>query len=375
MSSIHSSKKTQKGINTESHFMRLALALARRGQGFVSPNPMVGCVIVKNNHVIAQGWHKKWGGDHAEINALKKIKFQAQGATLYVNLEPCHHHGKTPPCVDAVIRSGVKRVVMAMIDPNPKTHGQSIRKMRRSGIQVNVGLCADNAEELNRGFIKHIQTGLPYVIGKVAMSLDGKITESRGKQTWLTGNESFRFVQDLRSSVDAILVGRRTLDVDDPQLNLRDAKKPKPYRVILDTQSRLHVNSQIFRSPGGKVLVVVSRKFYEKALRRFSGLGDSPLADVLCVAENNRGLDLKLVLRALGKRGMNRILVEGGGAVFTSFLVGGLVDEWHVLVAPKILGKKGIKAFSCVWPVELIWNLEKSLGTDWHFSVRHAIVF
>jgi diaminohydroxyphosphoribosylaminopyrimidine deaminase/5-amino-6-(5-phosphoribosylamino)uracil reductase len=347
--------------------MRLALALARRGHGFVAPNPMVGCVIVKNGRVIAQGWHKKWGDDHAEIAALKKIKFQAQGATLYVNLEPCHHHGKTPPCVDVVIRSGVKRVVIAMIDPNPKTHGRSVQKMRQSGIQVECGLCSEDAQEINRGFIKHIQTGLPYVIGKVAMSLDGKIAAVPGKQTWLTGKKSFGFVQSLRAFVDAILVGRHTVEVDDPKLTVRDAQKPQPCRVILDAKASLKISSRVFRRPGAKIIIVVNRKFYKKALRRFSGF-----ADVLCVGENKMGLDLRSVLCALGKQGINKLLVEGGGAIFTSFLASGLVDEWHILVAPKVLGEKGVKAFSCVWPSELIWNLEESLGPDWHFSVRHV---
>lgn len=342
--------------------MRQALALARRGQGFVAPNPMVGCVIVKNQKTLAQGWHKKFGGAHAEVDALKKIKFQARGATLYVTLEPCHHHGKTPPCVDAVIGSGVKRVVMAMIDPNPKTQSQSLRKMRRAGIQVEVGLCADEAKELNRAFIKHIQTGLPYVIAKVAMSLDGKIAAAPGKQTRLTGTESFRFVQSLRSTVGAVLVGRRTIEVDDPQLTVRDAKKPQPCRVILDAQARLKTASQIFRSSGGKVIIVVNQKFYEKALRRFSGL-----ADVIGVKGNKKDLDLKSILRTLGRQGMNSLLVEGGGAVFTSFLASDLVDEWHILVAPKVLGEKGVKAFTCPWPGHLIWNLQGRLGSDWHF--------
>lgn len=344
--------------------MKLALDLAIRGQGLVSPNPLVGCVIVKNKKILSQGWHQKFGGDHAEIDALKKIQFQAQGATLYVNLEPCHHYGKTPPCVDAVIQAGVKRVVIAMDDPNPKTHGQSIQKMRRAGIQVDVGLCADDARELNRFFIKHIQTGLPYVIGKVAMSLDGKIAAVPGEQTWLTGKKSFHFVQKLRSFADAILVGRHTVEVDDPQLTVRDAKKPQPWRVILDSEARLSIESRIFQSSGGKVLVVVKKPFYEKALRRFSGL-----ADVIFVKENKSGLDLKSVLRTLEKMGMNSVLVEGGGAVFTSFLASGLVDEWHILVAPKVLGDKGIKAFTCSWPVSLIWNLQGRLGSDWHFAI------
>lgn len=205
--------------------MRLALKLAGKAAGQVSPNPMVGCVIVRKGKIISRGFHEKFGEAHAEINALKKINSKADGATMYVNLEPCHHFGKTPPCVDAVLASGVKRVVIAMQDPNPLTAGKSIKKLRASGIRVDVGVCEQEARFLNRFFIKYITKKMPYVIVKVAQSLDGKISNKPGKQFWLTGSRAKKHVQDLRSRVDAVLVGRGTVAIDDPQLSVRDKKK------------------------------------------------------------------------------------------------------------------------------------------------------
>lgn len=343
-------------------FMKLALSLARKGSGRVSPNPLVGCVIVKNGKILSQGYHQKFGGAHAEVNALKKISGKARGATMYVTLEPCHHFGKTPPCVDAVIQSGVSRVVIAMQDPNPLTAGKSIKKLKRAGIAVTVGVCGDAAKKLNRFFNKHITTGLPYVIAKVAQSVDGKIAAQKGQRTQITGEKAGRYVQKLREEVDAVLVGKNTVQVDDPLLNVRDPKKPQPRRVILDSRLTLvqkipHL--KILNSQGGPVIFVTVLSPAHTRVKKIKSLG----CDVLHVNQIKGHVDLRDMLCQLGKLGVTSILVEGGQKIFTAFAKARLVDEWQVLVSPVILGEKGLNVFD-----EMITDIEFSgqglLGED-----------
>lgn len=325
----------------DTSYMQEALELARKGAGRVSPNPMVGAVIVKDGKVLARGYHKKFGSHHAEINALKKIGHQAKGATLYVNLEPCHHHGRTPPCVDTVIASGVTRVVIAMKDPNRLTNGKSIKKMRAAGIQVQVGMCAQEAKELNRFFIKHVQKGLPYVIAKVAQSLDGKIATKKGMQTWLTGDESFKYVQTIRSEVDAILVGRETVRIDDPQLNVRDPKRPQPKRVILDSSLKTSLKSRIFKVHGGDVIFFCQLHLTHPRVRAFQRKGIT----VISLPKKGKHLDLIKILKTLGQMGIASLYVEGGSEVFTSFCHKNIVDEWEFILVPQILGQQAVSAF------------------------------
>ncbi len=327
----------------DQHFMQFALSLAKKGGRAVSPNPMVGCVIVKKNKIIATGFHKKFGGDHAEIVALKKLKFKAVGATLYVTLEPCAHFGKTPPCVDAVIKSKVARVVIAMCDPNPKTNGKSIRQLKKAKIKVNVGVCEKESRELNKIFVTNIIKKRPYVIAKVAQTLDGKITLQKGKQVWITGKESRAYVQNLRSQVDAVLVGRGTVQIDDPLLNVRDVKKPQPKRVILDSKLSLKSSARIFKSPGGPVVLVTTLVPTHPRVLKFRALD----ATVLCTApKKSQKSDLRLVLSRLYALGIASVLIEGGAKVFQSFFDSGLVDEWQFIIAPKMSKNKGLPAFS-----------------------------
>lgn len=324
-------------------FMRRALGLATKGLGRVAPNPMVGCVIVRGGRVIAEGWHKRFGGAHAEVEALKKLKSNtARGATMYATLEPCHHFGKTPPCVDAVTASGIKRVVIAMRDPNPLTRGKSIRKMRAAGIDVSVGVCGREAGELNRFFIKYVTTGLPYVIVKIAQSRDGKIATAPGVRTQITGLAAMRYVQDLRRSVGAIIVGRDTVRIDDPLLNVRRKSAPQPIRVILDAQLQTDSRARIFRSPGGRVILVCGPNPATRRVREFEAVG----ATVLPVALKKGRIDLHDALKKMGATGISSVLVEGGAAVFTSFARAHLADEWHVITAPHDIGKGGLAAFS-----------------------------
>lgn len=323
-------------------FMRRALDLAKKGRGCVSPNPLVGCVIVRQGKIIAEGYHKKFGGLHAEINALKKISHEANGATLYVTLEPCHHFGKTPPCVDAVIASGVTRVVVAMRDPNPLTCGKSLKKLRGARIAVTVGVLEAEAKELNRFFLKHVTTGLPFVIAKVAQSLDGMITSERGRQSQITGNAAFKYVQNLRESVDAVLVGRGTMVIDNPRLSVRRTFASQPCRVILDSKLVLSPKAKIFSTPGGPILILTSKTADENRARVLAKVG----AEIVRLPQSKGKLSLHGALKALGRRGIASVLVEGGSEIFSSFARERLADEWLFLIAPRVLGKAGLPAFS-----------------------------
>lgn len=298
--------------------MARCLKLAFSKAGHTSPNPMVGAVIVRDGKIIATGAHDGPGKPHAEIVALQKIKFKAEGATLYCNLEPCFHHGRTPPCVHEVIRSGVKRVVIGQQDPNPKVNGRSIRLLRKSGIQVTVGVLEKDCRRLNRAFIKWITTGLPYVIAKLAVSTDGKITLPGKKTGWLTNAASRRRVHEMRSQVDAIITGIGTILADDPQLNVRGIKHAhQPRRLILDSKGRVPASAKIFSSKGGPVEVVKNQ-------------------------------ELTPILQKLGREGVLSVLVEAGARVFASFVNAGLVDEIVLFVAPRVCGPTALDGFKAI---------------------------
>lgn len=347
-------------MKADEKFMELTLKLAEKGSGFVSPNPMVGCVLVKNRKILAQAFHEKFSDSHAEINALQKIKFKAAGATLYVNLEPCHHFGKTPPCVDAVIASGVKRVVIAMSDPNPLTSGKSIRKLRAAGVKVTVGVCAAQAKILNKAFVKFITEKIPYVIVKVAQSLDGKISDRPGKKFWFTGESAMKHVQNLRSQVDAILVGRGTVAIDDPQLNVRDYQKPQPRRIVLDSFLKTNLRKKIFHTRGGEIIFFCALRPHHKRVKLFQQKG----VRVLCLSAQKK-MDLKTVLKKLQELNVASVLVEGGMRIFTGFLQSAkLVDEWQFIVSPSFVGQQGVPAFSHSKIKKIKLNHVVNIGPD-----------
>ncbi len=313
-------------------YMAECLALARRGAGRVSPNPMVGCVLVRNGRVLARGWHARFGGPHAEIVALRKAK-NARGSTAYVSLEPCAHHGKTPPCADALIAANVARVVAAMRDPNPLVAGRGIRKLRAAGITVTVGVCEEEAREVNRSFITHVTTGVPRVTVKLAMSRDGKISAGPGKRTAISGAQSTRAVHRMRAECDAVLVGRGTLDVDAPRLTVRAVRGRNPMRIVLDTNLRGKYRPP-FTTQDAPTMIVTSRYAASlPAARRLARRG----YDIVPVATRKGRISLAALLRALGKRGIASVLVEGGAEVASAFLREGLADELVVIVAPVLL--------------------------------------
>lgn len=320
-------------------YMQKALELAEKGIGKTSPNPMVGAVIVKNGKIVGEGYHKKVGQAHAEVMALRKAKNKAKNATLYVTLEPCCFYGKTPPCTEAIIKSGVKKVVCAVKDPNPKVNGKGIKELRSEGIKVQVGVLQKEALRLNEIYFKNMTLNLPYVILKMAQTLDGKIATLNYNSKWITSEKSRWLVHSLRSQVDAVLTGINTAVLDDPYLTIRDVSGKSPVRIILDSQGQLPTDSNLVRTaPQVKTVLATSQN---STLKDFSAFE----IEVWNLPEEKKGfLDLTALLKKAYQTGIGSILVEGGQKVFTSFLKQKLVDKIYCFVAPKILGE-GLSVF------------------------------
>ena len=322
-------------------YMKLALRLARKGLGKTSPNPMVGAIIVKDNQIIGQGYHHRFGGKHAEINAIENARESIDGATLYVTLEPCSYHGKTPPCVDAIIGNNIGRVVIGTLDPNPLVSGKGAEILRRHGIETEVGVLDEECRSLNEAHFKYMTTGMPLVTVKFAQTLDGRIATATGDSQWISSAESQRLAHKLRATNDAIMVGIGTVLADDPHLTARLVKGRNPSRIILDSRLRIPLDSKIVRSQGAAptIIATTSRADKEK-LSRLREMG----IEVLVTQEDEAGeIDLCHLLRTLGKRGISSVLVEGGAEVITSLLRRNLADKLVIIIAPKIMGK-GIEA-------------------------------
>lgn len=315
--------------------MARALELALRGQGAVEPNPMVGCVIAQGQQIVGEGWHTRFGGPHAEIEALAAAGSAAAGATLYVTLEPCCHHGKTPPCTAALIRSAVRRVVVAHEDPFPQVAGGGIAELRQAGIQVDLGLMDQEARELNAPYLKLVRRGRPWILAKWAMTLDGKLATRTGSSRWISGEASRSRVHQLRGRVDAILVGRRTAELDDPLLTARPPGPRVATRIVVDSRARLAQDSQLVRTARDvPVLVAVGPTAAEADCRRLSDAG----CEVWTGAADEPAERLLLLLNELGRRRMTNVLVEGGGRLLGSLYDAGELDEVHVFIAPKLAG-------------------------------------
>lgn len=312
-------------------FMREALRIAKNSLGRTSPNPLVGCVIVKNGKIIAEGWHRQAGTPHAEIHALNMAGDLANGATLYVNLEPCSHFGRTPPCVNRIIDSGIKKVVSAMADPNPKVSGRGFELLRAANIDVEVGILEDEAKKLNEVFLKWITTGLPFVTMKFASSLDGKIATSTGESQWISCFESRKFVHHLRDINDAVLVGIGTVLKDNPSLTTRLVEGKNPIRVIIDSKARTPLDSKVL-DKSARTIIAVSENAPPENISELKNRG----AEII-FARNER-VDLKILMRELAKREITSILVEGGGKIHFSMLESDLVDKIYAFIAPKIIG-------------------------------------
>lgn len=326
-------------MDPEERYMWSALDLARQGLGKTSPNPMVGAVLVKGGEVLGTGFHEKAGGPHAEIVALQEAGEKARGATLYTNLEPCSHHGRTPPCVDAIIKAGIKKVVVAMVDPNPLVSGAGIRRLREAGIKVRVGVLEEKARRLNEVFLKYITTKTPFLIVKMAMTLDGKIAVKSGQSRWITGQKSRKFVHKLRSMSDGIVVGIDTILQDDPLLNVRldNGNKASPARIIVDSKGRLPLESRVVKSSAEIKTFLVTTELASSA--KLASL-ESAGVEVIVLPSKNGRVDLQAMMRVLGKKEISILLAEGGGTLNYSFLSENLIDKIYFFIAPKLVGGK-----------------------------------
>jgi len=321
--------------------MKQALRLARKGRGKTSPNPMVGAVIVKDGRIIGSGYHHHFGGNHAEIDAFQSATEDVTGATLYVTLEPCCHYGKTPPCVDAIIRHNIGSVVIGTADPNPLVNGKSIEILKQHGIETRVGVLAAECRSLNEAYFKHITTGLPLVTIKFAQSLDGRIATGSGSSRWLASPPSRKLAHQLRAASDAIMVGIGTVLMDDPELTVRLVRGSNPVRVILDSGLSIPWQAKVLAGQETAPTIVATTPGADKnKLRRLQEMG----IEVLVTDEDEAGqVDLGQLLKMLGQRGIASVLVEGGAAVITSLLRLKLADRLLIITAPKIMGR-GIEA-------------------------------
>lgn len=357
----------------DSQWMARALQLARRGLLTTTPNPRVGCVLVKGDAVVGEGWHERTGEPHAEVHALRAAGNTAQGATAYVTLEPCSHHGRTPPCAEALIAAGVARVVCAMQDPNPQVAGQGIAMLRAAGIAVECGLMEAAARELNIGFVSRMTRGLPFVRSKIAASLDGRTALANGQSRWITGDAARQDVQHWRARSCALLTGIGTVLADDPQLNVRIETERQPLRVVLDSTLRMPLSARILQ--GGGVLICAASQDADKrsALQRQG-------AEILQLADAAGQVDLRAVMRELAKRGINEVLVEAGRELNGALLRAGLVDELLLYLAPQLLGDaaRGIadlgELLRLEQKVELAWRDVRRVGEDLRITaeVKHV---
>jgi diaminohydroxyphosphoribosylaminopyrimidine deaminase/5-amino-6-(5-phosphoribosylamino)uracil reductase len=329
-------------------FIGRTLALAARGRGKTSPNPMVGALLVKGGRIVSEGYHRKAGTPHAEVIAIGAAGDRAKGATLYVSLEPCCHKDKrTPPCTQKIISSGIRKVVIAMEDPNPKGAGKGIEELRNAGIRVVAGVLEERAKKLNEYYIKHITTGMPFVVLKVAMTLDGKIATPEGESKWITGEGARRLVHRLRGEVDGLLTAIGTVKADNPRLTCRTGRNKSPLRIVIDPDLDIALDSCVLETPPGTV--IVTRKSGTGSHRRPANEDKRKKLlerNVQLLEYEGEKVDLPLLMRDLGGRGIISLLVEGGSSLNSYCLEGGIVDKVMFFIAPKIIG--GRASFAAV---------------------------
>ena len=321
---------------TDQNYMLQAIQLAKQGEGWTNPNPMVGAVIVKNGRIIGKGYHKKCGELHAERNAIASLTESAEGATIYVTLEPCCHYGKTPPCTEAIIEQKIKRVVIGSRDPNPKVSGKGIKMLQEAGIEVIEDFMREECDRLNPVFFHYITTKTPYVVMKYAMTLDGKIATKTGASKWITGEAARAEVQHMRHRYMGIMAGIGTVLADDPMLNVRVEGWKSPIRILCDSGLRIPLDSQIVKS-AGKYRTIVAYADSENTEAKRKRLHEMGVETICCPDENNQ-VDLKKLMKYLGEEGIDSILLEGGGTLNDSALRAGIVQEVQAFIAPKLFG-------------------------------------
>ena len=321
---------------TDQNYMLQAIQMAKQGEGWTNPNPMVGAVIVKNGRIIGKGYHKKCGELHAERNAIASLTESAEGATIYVTLEPCCHYGKTPPCTEAIIEQKIKRVVIGSRDPNPKVSGKGIKMLQEAGIEVIEDFMREECDRLNPVFFHYITTKTPYVVMKYAMTLDGKIATKTGASKWITGEAARAEVQHMRHRYMGIMAGIGTVLADDPMLNVRVEGWKSPIRILCDSGLRIPLDGQIVKS-AGKYRTIVAYADSENTEAKRKRLHEMGVETICCPDENNQ-VDLKKLMKYLGEEGIDSILLEGGGTLNDSALRAGIVQEVQAFIAPKLFG-------------------------------------
>jgi diaminohydroxyphosphoribosylaminopyrimidine deaminase/5-amino-6-(5-phosphoribosylamino)uracil reductase len=324
-------------------YMLKCLSLAEKGAGYVSPNPMVGCVIVRSGKILGMGYHKRFGGPHAEVHAIRSTKTSLRGATLYVNLEPCNHFGKTPPCTDLIIQSKISRVVIGMKDPNQQVTGRGIAQLRKAGIEVKVGVLKEQCQKFNEAFTTYITTGLPFVTLKIAQTLDGMIADSNGKSQWISNSRSRQLVHRLRSQYDAVLIGAGTVHTDNARLTVREVRGRNPLRVILDGKFSVSPGAQIF-SHDAQTIIYASQRFVRRQEKKAAKFGRTGVDIIELKPIKGNVLPLHDVLCDLSSRQIASVLVEGGAYTFSEFLNQAAANKLLCFVTPKIFGS-GLSPF------------------------------
>jgi diaminohydroxyphosphoribosylaminopyrimidine deaminase / 5-amino-6-(5-phosphoribosylamino)uracil reductase len=328
-------------MNTDEFFMKIALRLARKGRGCVSPNPLVGAVIVKDGRIIGSGYHKRYGDHHAEVNAINNAHEDIAGATLYVTLEPCCHEGKTPPCVGSIVQSKLGRVVIGAVDSNPLVSCRGLNYLQSMGIEVKAGVLEDECRRINETFFHYMETGRPFITIKYAQTLDGRIATATGQSQWISSEQARKFVHKLRAEHDAVLVGAGTVIKDNPELTCRLVRGRNPLRVIVDANLRIPEKSKILKtSDQARTLIATTENADRSLLKKIARAG----VEIVTVdADKNGYVDLEKLLKILAHRGISSILAEGGAQIITSILKGDLANRLITVIAPKIIGK-GIEA-------------------------------
>lgn len=333
-------------MDEKEKYMKIALDLALKGRGSVSPNPVVGAVVVKDGRIVGKGWHREFGSPHAEVEAINDAGLDDfTGCDMYVTLEPCVHHGKTPPCAPLIIEKKFSRVIIGMIDPNPAVSGKGVAALQEAGVEVETGVLEKRCRRVNRFFVKHMETGLPYLILKIAQSLDGCIATATGQSKWISCDESRRRSHLLRSEVDAVLIGKNTAKSDNPQLTVRSVQGRNPKKIALDSNLTLPLSLNIFTNDDREKTIVCSGRD-AAASRKADNLRVSGVKVLSSELDENGKIKLDACLKnLLDTYNIQSILVEGGAGVYSAMLAAKLVDELHVFVAPKILGA-GLGSFS-----------------------------
>jgi diaminohydroxyphosphoribosylaminopyrimidine deaminase / 5-amino-6-(5-phosphoribosylamino)uracil reductase len=351
--------------------MAHALVLAERGLYTTAPNPRVGCVIVKDGHIIAEGWHQEAGQPHAEINALNQLDERAaRGTDCYITLEPCSHIGRTSPCADALIKAGVRRAYIAMVDPNPLVAGQGVKKLQQAGIEVTTGVLEQQAENLNRGFCQRMRQGRPYIRSKIAMSLDGRTAMALGESQWITGPDARQDVQKLRAQSGAIVTGIGTVLADDPQMTVRPEQWypagqaiRQPLKVVVDSQFKIASKAKILSADGDTIIATTSDKKRDNI-------------NTIKLATSGEQVDLTQLMVALAKRDINDVLIEAGAILNGAMLTAGLIDEVVIYMAPKIMGDSAKGLFHLPALQTMTDNIDlaitdiRAVGSDWRITAK-----